>query len=297
MSRNPDRSPARSWPRRLRPLALALALLATAAPAPGAQPRRIVSLDMCADELVIALADPGQIAALTEWARDPRLSVYARRARAFPFTHRTAEEVMALRPDLVIGAPPRSRAALAGLGAHGPRMIDLPAGEGVAGIEAGITVVADAVGHPERGAAAIAAMRANLARIDARPGRGRSAAYYQRGGYLTGAGTLVDEAMRRVGLVNLARRLRRPALSALSVEELALARPDFLVMDPAMRVASDRGAAMLRSPVLARAVPAARILFLPQALTVCGTPEYPRAVALLAAQVRAADQRRTLTPP
>lgn len=258
--------------------------------APAGAPRRIVSLNMCADQLVVALADPGQIAGLTEWARDPQLSSIAERAATLPITHRSAEEVMALHPDLVIGAPFRTEAVLAPLKAGGLRMIDLPRGDGVAGIESSITTVAAAVGHPERGRAMIAGMRRELARVGAPPGRGRVAAYYQRQGYLTGTGTLVDDMMRRVGLVNLAGKLDRPALSKISLEEMALARPDFLLMDNSTRAVGDLGTAALHHPLLDRAVPLTRRLYIPQSLTVCGGPAYPRAVALLARQLRAVDR-------
>ncbi|MEG3165338.1 ABC transporter substrate-binding protein [Sphingomonas sp. PB2P19] len=272
----------------------ALALLGAAPPPPRppVMPKRVVSLNMCADQLLVALADPGQIAALTEWARDPELSSVAVRARAFPFTHRSAEEVMALRPDLVIGAPFRTSAVLAPLKARGVRMVALPWGDGVPGIEQAITTVADAVGHPDRGRRLIAKMRRDLAAVGPLPGRRRVAAYYQRSGYLTGSGTLTDDMLRRVGLVNLAAKLGRPALSTLSLEEMALARPAFLVMDTGVQTGSDRGTAALHHPVLDAAVPASRHLYIPQALTVCGTPDFPRAVAMLAAQVRAADRAR-----
>ena len=273
----------------------ALALLGAApppqSPSPVA-PKRVVSLNMCADQLLVALADPGQIVALTEWARDPELSSVAVQARAFAFTHRTAEEVMALHPDLVIGAPFRTKAVLAPLKANGVRMVELPRGEGVEGIAASITTIADAVGHPERGRAMIAGMHRDLARIGPPPGRGRVAAYYQRNGFLTGTGTRVDDMMQRVGLVNLAGKLGRPALSRLSLEEMALARPDFLVMDSGVRDVADRGTAALHHPILDAAVPPSRRFYIPQSLTVCGTPGFAKAVAMLAAQVRAADRAR-----
>src|SRR3546814_4101170 len=87
------------------------------------------------------------------------------------------------------------------------------------------------------------------------PGRGRVAAYYQRRGYLTGAGTLWDGIMARAGLVNLATTLHRPPLSHLAVEEMIAAHPDFLVMDSATRTVSDRGTEMLHHRALERIVP------------------------------------------
>jgi iron complex transport system substrate-binding protein len=257
-----------------------------AAPAPRSAPR-VVSMNMCADQLVIALADPGQIAALTQWSRDPVLSYYADRAQQLPIIRRSAEEVLTLRPDVVIGAPFRTKSALAPLKAHGVTLVELPKKDGLPGIEESIRVVAEAVGHPQRGEAMIASIQADLARIGT-PGNGRVAAYYQRQGYLTGTGTLIDEMMGRVGLVNLAGKMGLPALSRLSVEELAVARPDFLITDGGAR-RTDLGTRMLHHPLITAAVPPARQLVIPQAMTVCGSPAYPKAVAMLAAQIRAVD--------
>ncbi|MEG3177129.1 ABC transporter substrate-binding protein [Sphingomonas sp. RB3P16] len=271
-------------------VALGAFVLLGAAP-PQAAPRRIVSLNMCADQLLVALADRGQIAGLTEWARDPELSAVAVTARSLPFTHRSVEEVLALRPDLVVDAPPRLKQALAAHAGYQVGTVDLPFSTGLADIERSVTTLAAAIGHPERGTRLIAQMRRDLAAIGAPPGRGRVAAYYQREGYLTGTGTLVDEMLHRVGLRNLAGRLGRPALSKLSLEEMALARPDFLVLEASTQPVTDRGTAALTHPVLDAAVPPARRLYIPQAMTVCGGPAYPRGVALLAAQIRAIDHR------
>lgn len=275
-------------------LALAGALLTGAAPprAPKTPPRRVVSLNMCADQLVIALADRSQIAGLTEWAADPQLSFYAARARDLPHSHRSAEEVLSARPDLVIGAPYRTKAVLKPLKARGVPLLDLPRAEGLAGAEQSIRAVAKALGHADRGEALIASIHAELDAIGPGPGRGRTAAYYQRQGYLTGTGTSVDEIMRRVGLVNLAGRLKRPALSRVSLEELAVARPDFLVTEESVRRGEDRSGAMIRHPLLARVLPPAHHLWIPQAMTVCPGPGYPKAVAALVDQIRKADRAR-----
>ena len=46
-------------------------------------PRRIVSFNVCADQLVVALADPAQIAGLSPYAADPAVSTVAEKARDF----------------------------------------------------------------------------------------------------------------------------------------------------------------------------------------------------------------------
>lgn len=271
---------------RLGPLALAIIL--GAAPA-AAAPHRIVSLNLCADQYLIALADPGQIAALTQFSRDPAMSAEAGKAARLPFSRGTAEEVMALDPDLVLTTPYRRMDTLEAAGKHYPT-IRLDPADSYAAIRDQTRALAHAIGHPERGEALVRRMDAALARLPREAGRGRVAAYYQRRGYLTGRGTLIDDLMARAGLVNLAARLGRPALSRLSLEELVAARPDFLIVETDSVHVTDQGTEMLQHPALRR-IPR---LYLPQAWTVCGGPAYVLAAASLIRQLDAAGAR---TPP
>ena len=89
----------------MKKLAAALAIALAAVPAWADVPRRIVSFNLCADQLVVALADSGQIAALSPYAHDRQLSVVAERARRFPTLDWSAESTVALGPDLVLVGP------------------------------------------------------------------------------------------------------------------------------------------------------------------------------------------------
>ncbi|MFC0685312.1 ABC transporter substrate-binding protein [Novosphingobium clariflavum] len=243
------------------------------------RPHRIVSLNLCADQLLVALADREQIAGLTRYASDPEMSAVAAQARRLPVFGGSAEEILAARPDLVVGMPARRNPAIAVLkGQHYPAL-DLQSANRYEDILVSIRAVARAVGHPERGEAMIARMNADLAGLPKVPG-GKVAAYYQRRGYLTGTGTLVDDLMTRVGLVNLAGKLGKPPLSQMSLEEMALARPDFILMDSAARPVEDQGTEMIHHPIL-RTI--ARIT-IPQAWTVCGGPAYVKAARAMAEQ-------------
>jgi iron complex transport system substrate-binding protein len=266
----------------MRSLALAPLLLLLGA-APPARPQRIVSLNLCADQYLMALADPGQIAVLTQFARDPLLSAAASQAAGVPMSRGSAEEVLALRPDLLIATPGRRRETTAQLRGRDIATLDLPSAESYADIVRQVRKVAAAIGHPGRGEALIRRMDAGLAALPPAPGRGRVAAYYQRRGFLTGTGTLVDDLMHRMGLTNLATRLGRGKLQRVPLERMALARPDYLIVESATDRIDDRGAELLHHPVLDR-IPRLR---LPQAWTVCGGPAYVRAAAALSRQLSA----------
>ena len=74
-----------------RPILIAVALLSAlahlgASDAPG-KPRRIVSLNMCVDELVLRLADPQNIASVTWLSRDPKNSNVAELGAGIAVNH------------------------------------------------------------------------------------------------------------------------------------------------------------------------------------------------------------------
>jgi len=271
-------------------LGILLAVTACWTPAQAA-PRRIVSLSTCADQYLLELADPAQIAALNRFSHDPNMSWAVRKARAYPAIRGSAEEMLIYKPDLVFTSGFGTPAALAVLRSRNVRTIDLPRDNSFADILRTTRLIAAAVGRPERGEALIATLRRRLAALGPPPGKGRVAAYYQRRGFLTGQGTLIDEMMRRAGLVNLAARLGRPMLSRLSVEQLAIARPDFLIVENGDRVI-DKGTELLQHPLLSRVIARERRIDLAEALTTCGGPAYPDAMRRLYAGVARADARK-----
>lgn len=255
-----------------------------AAPAPGV-PRRIVSLNVCADQYVLALADPGQIAALSSNARNAELSAAAAQARPFRSLRRPSEEVMAIAPDLLLGFPLGDTVAGAPPGRW--NIVGLETADSYPMVMEQIRRTAKAVGHPERGEALIARMNRDLAALP-RPQRSGVAAYYQRRGYMTGTGTLVDDLMRRAGLTNLAGKLGKPALAQIPLEQMIAARPDWLIVESGSEQVVDQGTEMLHHPIL-KDIPRIRV---PQAWTVCGGPAYVLAAHSIVAQINAAPRRR-----
>ncbi|MEM1134162.1 MAG: ABC transporter substrate-binding protein [Pseudomonadota bacterium] len=247
------------------------------------KPQRIVSLNLCTDQYLLAVADREQITALTKFVRDPEMSAAASKAMTIPITTGSAEQVLAMRPDLVLASPTRRRETLARLRDRGIPIVEIPSAKSYADIVSQIRLVAKAVGHPERGERLIENMDARLAKVSAKAGRGKVAAYYQRRGFLTGSGTLIDDMMLRLGLSNLAKTLDKPPLARVSLEELALARPDFLIVETGSTRVEDRGTEMLNHPLI-RSIPRLEV---PQAWTVCGGPAYVEAVESLNEQLAA----------
>jgi iron complex transport system substrate-binding protein len=194
-----------------RTAALAVISVLAAASAAGAgergAPRRVVSLNPCLDAILLDVADPSQIAALSRYSHNPEQSAAWAEARRYPATSGSADEIVALRPDLVL---------ISGMGAAGltgvlPRLGVASASFGVpssvAQSEAQVRRVARLVGHPDRGEALVARIEAALAAAAPAPGTPRpSALVYVSQGFASGPGTLMDELMRRAGFDNAVRR-------------------------------------------------------------------------------------------
>ena len=276
----------------IRNLAIGIALgaaivigLAAARPSADAaqdadRPQRIVSLNLCADQYLVELADPEQIAGLSRNAANRDMSAVAGKIGDIPILDGSAEEILAIEPDLVIGMPASSDPAVVAVANRNYPTLDFTIADSYADIVAQIRQFASAVGHPERGEALIARMDRDLADLP-RPGEGRVAAYYQRRGFLTGAGTLVDDLIARAGMVNLAAKLGKPTLSSMSLEEMLVAQPDYLIIETATDRVTDQGTEMLHHPVM-KDIPRLRV---PEAWTVCGGPAYVDAARSLAEQI------------
>src|SRR4051794_41669818 len=88
------------------------AALAADEVATATKPQRVVSINLCVDELVLRLADRRNIASISWLSLDPKNSNVAALAREFPINHGVAEEIVPLKPDLVIAGMYTARGAV-----------------------------------------------------------------------------------------------------------------------------------------------------------------------------------------
>jgi len=264
-------------------------LLLGARSAAAEPPRRILSLNLCTDQLVLALADRAAIAGVTQLARDCRISTMCAAAREVPEVRGTAEEVIAFHPDLVLAGQTGAGPAVAAARRLGVPVLNLPAATTLDAIGQQITAVAAALDRPGRGAELAAAFAAGLAALPPPPpGPPKVAAIYQPNGFLSGPGTLADAVLARAGLDNFATRQHLGGDGSVPLEFLILHPPDFLVTDqPA--AAPSLAEAMLWHPALRDAFTGRRVV-VPARDWICGSPATLDAVERLA-RARIAAQR------
>jgi len=265
----------------MRGLAAAV-LMATPA---AAAPSRIMSLNLCADELVLALAPPERIASVTYLARDCRISVACAAAARVPVNDGSAEEMVAAEPDLIVSGSATRRSTVRAAERVGFRVLDLDAPTTIEGVRAQLIDLARAMGTPERGLAMAAALDRDLAALP-RPSPGARrpvAALLETGGFTVGRGSLIDALLERAGFDNLATRLGIGNYPALPLEELVSAQPDLLIVEARQDDPPSLGNALLDHRILKAGFPADRQIAVPQRLWLCGGPAIVDALRLLTA--------------
>lgn len=262
---------------------LAVAALCLLALAPGAAAKpRVVSINMCTDQLVLALADREQILGLSHLAADPALSWHWRQAGGLPALAGQAEEVLPLKADLVMTATLARAQTRALLTRQGQRVETFASALTIGEVKAQIAQAGQLLAQEERATAANARIDAALARLrSAGHGRALRILPLERRGWVSGRDSLIADVLAQAGVTNLGAGASAGG-ALISLERLVSLRPDALLLSSGNAGAEDQGGALLHHPALRRMAPVRRRLVIPQAMTVCAGPMLAEALDRLA---------------
>lgn len=288
----------RGGSRRTGRLAAALLALAAALPSPAraetpAKPQRIVSLNVCVDQLLLLLVDHRRIAALTAFATDRDWSNMPKAAQGFRTTHGRAEEVMPLMPDLVIGGEYSAPETIALLRRVGQRVEVMRLANSVEDVRNGMRWLGNVVGEPDGAEALVAELDRRLSAVARAvpPGPRPVLAFYNTSGYTAEPGTLADDVIRLAGFDNLAGRFGLRIGERLNLELVATARIDALIAIDTAETSASRAVETVQHPALARLAANKPFASIPGRLWTCETPFVAEAAERLA-RLRAATERR-----
>ncbi len=209
---------------------LLIALAALAAVSETAAKPRAVSLDYCADQYLLKLADPDQIAAISRGATAD-YSYMRKAAAGFPKIRATIEETAPLSPDIVLrqwGGGANAQYAFARFGA---KVVSLGYPEDFSGVEDNIHLVAHALDQEDRGEALIRDLEKRLMALKTKTdgANKRGALYVTPGGVTAGARTMIDAIITAAGLNNAAAEAGQSYWPALPAEALLLAPPEIII--------------------------------------------------------------------
>jgi iron complex transport system substrate-binding protein len=261
--------------------------------ADASKPQRIVSLDLCADQILVDLVGRERIAAVTHLATDRAVSAAPTRAQGIPITHGAAEDVLRYDPDLVLAGQFGVSATVDLLRRLKRNVVIVPQASDLDGVRIAVRTVAAAVGEPGKGEAMAAAFDQRIMRLSSAAGTSRPAAIiYQVGGSVSGPGSLAEAALVAAGFRNKAAEYRLTRNGQVPLEVLVAQPPDLLVLASAADEYRTAVADNLRHPVLRWLREQHASLELPWQLWLCGTPHLADAVERLAQARRELEVRR-----
>jgi iron complex transport system substrate-binding protein len=256
--------------RRLAFLVAMMALVVSCNAASAASLPRLVSMNVCTDQLVLTLADPEQILGLSRFSRDGWQSKAGDLSR-YPVLSGGAEDVLLIKPDIVVTSAFDRRATRELLKAKGLRLAELAVPRTLDEARQQIREAGDITGHPERAEAEITRLDAALARAR----QAVSARHYRvlpvsRRGWVAGSDSFVGSLLGETGLRSAAGDLGFNFGGFASLEAIVNLRPDFIVVSQAGNYARDDGQAFLLHPALERFYPPEKRIVIPERLTECG---------------------------
>jgi iron complex transport system substrate-binding protein len=264
----------------LTPLALRAAPLPT-----------VASINLCADQLVLTLADPAQILSVSWLAADTEESMLAETAQAFPRNYGAAEEIIALDPAVVVAGSFTNAYTRRLLRELGYTVVDVEPAESIADIERNLDLVGKALGRSAAAADAIAGLRAAADAIAARrPDRPPRAIVLRPGGFTVGADSLASELLTLAGIINIAAASGLDRWGSLSVEALLESAPDLLILADYRRDEPSLANLVFMHPALAELGARVATVGVESRYWACGLPQSLRSAEIIQARLRASAQ-------
>jgi iron complex transport system substrate-binding protein len=247
-----------------------------------AAPRRIVSMNLCTDQMILALVDRSHIASLSYLVAKPDVSTTVAAADGIRLNHGLAEEILPLEPDLIVAGRYTSRPTvflLKGLGYH---LVEVDISRSLADVRERLRHLGQAVGEEKRAETLIEAFDQRLAGLRSPAvGPRPTALYLQPNGYTAGRGTLVGDILEHAGFENLGARFDIEGHGRAPLEILLAADPDVIVTDENQPRAPALAYEVLEHRAIATVTERAKRVTVPVRFWICGMPETLRAVEIL----------------
>lgn len=214
----------------VRAAAVLFSLLAGSAALADA-PQRVVSINLCTDQLAMLLAAPGQLISVSHLASDPRSSVMVKEAQAYAANQALAEEVYLLNPDLVLAGTFSAGTTVSMLERLGIPVVKVPPPSSLADVREGMLATGRALQRDAQAEAMVRAFDAALAEVRVTGDAPRpTAATYAANGYAPGMNSLSGDIIQAAGFRHLARELGLADGGFVPLEALVLSAPDLVVI-------------------------------------------------------------------
>ena len=195
-------------------------------------PKRIASINLTADEVLVELA-PERLVSVTRWADDPGNSNIVGRVApgVFRFMKADMEQLVALRADLVVVSEYTDADFLQLISSTGMRHHRMQGLNDLAGVRQALLALGNVVGTPQKAAALVARYDERLAELARRvAGVRRPRVLYWSGGMTAGADTAIGALIETAGGANLGAKLGIRGIAPPGAERAFAADPDIILI-------------------------------------------------------------------
>jgi len=264
-------------------LITALLLIICSFPSQSAEPpTRVASINLCTDQLLLMLADSRQIASISYLAVESSSSFMAEEAQQYQVNHEKIEELLSLKPDLILASEYSNRALIQLMQKLGHQVETFPLPSDIEGIQANITRMAQLLGQEKRGQQLVEQMNQRIDQvIKQQPAVHPKAIFYQPNHYTSGRNTLQDTALRVAGWRNLAAELGIEGYNPIDIEDLLMADPEQLFTSPYAPNSNSLAEQQLSHPALQRVTAGRKMIEIDYKYWICGGPMIADAIEQL----------------
>ncbi len=262
-------------------LAAGCIFLATGDASAAEVPKRVVSMNVCTDQMAILVAGDGQLHSVSYLANDPATSALVDAARKLLVNHGQAEEVFLMQPDLVLAGSYTTRATVGLLRKLGIPVEEFQPETSFDDVRTNLRRMGDILGRRERAEALVADLDRKLGEAKERSHPNITVATYYANSYTSGAGTLIDAVVAASGLTNLATKLGLSGTQQLPLELLVMAKPDLLVDSEARYATPALAQQTFVHPAYRALTEGTGRVSVPAKYTICGAPFTTTAIEML----------------
>ncbi len=277
----------------LKTIVTVLAMMLPAVGIAAGPPDRVVSVNLCTDQLAMLLARPGQLISVSHLAADETISLMSAEAVGLRINHGLAEEIFRLEPDLVVAGKYTTRATVNLLKRLGKHVEEFDPARSFEDISENTRRMGGLLGEEDAAERLVKQMHLELMRLHAegkalnRPILGS----FGSNSYTSGAETLENDIVGKAGFRHLGDEIGIRGTTRLPLEALVLANPDYLMIWDRHRANQSRSASVLSHPALDARFGEERRVSADTRYWICGTPLTVDAIQRLRDAVRGSSAK------
>lgn len=262
---------------------------------PQRPPQRIVSMNLCTDELLMRIVDPARIASITYLSQQPVNAPLGLDAIAskLPVNHGLAEEIIKAQPDLILAGDYTTATAVALLRQMGYRVETFAPENTFDDMRANIRKLGALTGDSAKAEQVIADFDTRLARLQSEIPPGEMPVFADIGvnNFISGASTLYAEVVNAGGYRTLGQALGYAGYRNVPLEQVLTIRPALISTATPWTSPPSMSTMALGHPALRSLVGKTPQISIPERYTTCGAPSLLGAIEMLV-EARKAGARR-----